>query len=192
MKLDINLMTGRRFNGNHFIFIIIILSFTLIISIAFVLPIKYKNSLKTETDKTNQELASINKTYSEYLQLEKQLSSLSKQIEINDKIETRKRDFYKILEIVDDSISHQIELTHISITRNILTLQGFAPNDRIIANCILKLQENHLISTVNIKEIYLDQDRHSRNFHIECWTQLPVPFIEDVLLEEEEEIEDFN
>lgn len=193
MKLDINLLTNRRSNENHFILMALIILLILIILIAFILPIRYKNSLIAET-KTTQELANIKNTNSEYLHLENQLASLLKQVEINDEIEARKRDFHKILEIIDDSISHRIELTHISITGNIVIIQGFAPNDRTIAECVLKLQEEQLIKTVNIHEIYLDKDKGRRNFYIECLTQLPVPYIEDISLEEEEEeaIENFN
>jgi len=194
MKLDINLLTNRRSNENHFILMALIILLILIILIAFILPIRYKNSLIAETKKTTQELANIKNTNSEYLHLENQLASLLKQVEINDEIEARKRDFHKILEIIDDSISHRIELTHISITGNIVIIQGFAPNDRTIAECVLKLQEEQLIKTVNIHEIYLDKDKGRRNFYIECLTQLPVPYIEDISLEEEEEeaIENFN
>ncbi len=191
MKLDINLMADRKMHGNHLTITALIL-FIIIILFAFVLPIKYRNSLVSEKEKTNQELVYINKTNSEYLHLKNQLASLSKRIEINDQIEARKKDFYNILEIVDDSITREIQLSHISINGTVLTIQGFAPNDKTIANFILKLQDNQLIKAVNIQEIFLDKDRQSRNFSIECVTQLPVPYIEDLSIEEEEEVEDFN
>lgn len=191
MKLDINLMADRKMHGNHLTITALIL-FIIIILFAFVLPIKYRNSLVLEKEKTNQELVYINKTNSEYLHLKNQLASLSKRIEINDQIEARKKDFYNILEIVDDSITREIQLSHISINGTVLTIQGFAPNDKTIANFILKLQDNQLIKAVNIQEIFLDKDRQSRNFSIECVTQLPVPYIEDLSIEEEEEVEDFN
>lgn len=191
MKLDINLMADRKMHGNHLTITAPIL-FIIIILFAFVLPIKYRNSLVSEKEKTNQELVYINKTNSEYLHLKNQLASLSKRIEINDQIEARKKDFYNILEIVDDSITREIQLSHISINGTVLTIQGFAPNDKTIANFILKLQDNQLIKAVNIQEIFLDKDRQSRNFSIECVTQLPVPYIEDLSIEEEEEVEDFN
>lgn len=191
MKLDINLMADRKMHGNHLTITALIL-FIIIILFAFVLPIKYRNSLVSEKEKTNQELVYINKTNSEYLHLKNQLASLSKRIEINDQIEARKKDFYNILEIVDDSITREIQLSHISINGTVLTIQGFAPNDKTIANFILKLQDNQLIKAVNIQEIFLDKDRQSRNFSIECVAQLPVPYIEDLSIEEEEEVEDFN
>ena len=196
MKIDINLMREDKLNKNHLIITALIL-FVLIISISFILPIEYKKSLIAEKEKTSQQLAYISKTNSEYRHLKEQLISLSRQLEIHDQIEARKKDFNKILETVDDSISHAMDLTHISITGQILTVQGFAPNDKMIANFILKLQENPLIEAVSIQEIILDQDKQSRNFHIECLIQLPVPhlstpYIEDISLEEEEEVEDFN
>ena len=60
-------------------------------------------------------------------------------------------------------MSSDIELTHISISGNILNLQGSAPNDKIIAKCIIRLQENQEILSVNIQEIYLNKDRLNRN-----------------------------
>ena len=94
MKLDINLITQPKLkrsqninifhynNCNNTIFV-------------FILPIIYKNSLIVEAEKMNQEIASINRVNSEYINLEKQLTNLLKWKEINNELEIRNRDFYK-------------------------------------------------------------------------------------------------
>lgn len=192
MKLDINLITQPKLKEIPKILIFFIIITVIILFFVFILPIIYKNSLIVEAEKMNQEIASINRVNSEYINLEKQLTNLLKWKEINNELEIRNRDFYKILEIIDDSMSSDIELTHISISGNILNLQGSAPNDKIIAKCIIRLQENQEILSVNIQEIYLNKDRLNRNFNISCLTRLTAPNIYYDSIEEGDIIEDYN
>lgn len=167
MKSDINLMPDRAYNRLYFFLLIIFISILIGIS-AILIPIRKRNRLLSESYRISQKLNDNEELNKQYLDLENYSEYLLNGMELINEINSQQIDFIEAFDIINDSMSPNIEIFGINISGNILSIKGLAPNHREIADSIIRLQEDKKVSSVEIQEISLDRECLKQIFDLKC------------------------
>ena len=172
MKKDINLIFPSQINRTYIVLMVTLILFSIFVTMAFALPLRKRNRLLSQAGLIAKEVKQNNSLKDEYLKLKKHSSTLLKKREIEKQTQARQEDISEVLELIDDSISSDVQITNVSILENILTIQGTASNDRKIADTMLKLHRSPKIESLSIQEVSLDKDSLRRVFHIKSTVML--------------------
>lgn len=187
MKGDINLLPPSQLSRRDFIIILILVSLFLSF-ITIILPIQQRNRLMEEKASITKKLRDSGELKDQYIALETSSKSLGRKLEILKKVNSVQGDISQLYEIADSLTPPSVELIEVSLSENDLSIRGMAPRDRIIADYMVKLQEDENIISVKAREISLDKDSLKRVFHIHCITKMSRPNIDgiDDIIEERE------
>ncbi|HZJ57323.1 MAG TPA: hypothetical protein VFD89_03690 [Clostridia bacterium] len=171
MKADINLGIPGESKRIYLILVAASILVLLMVSI-FMVPIHRRNLLRAEYIEINRKLLVEGENYRTCIDLENYSANLFKKVEILGKVDTRRGDVGIIIDLIDKYFSKNMELSAITISKNIVNLNGTAPNDGIIADSVLMLQGDERVTRTRIEEISLDTKSLKRVFNISFTTLL--------------------
>lgn len=186
MKADINLAIPTRSKYRYCVLLGIPM-LVLILAFSFLIPIRRRNSLRDEYVKIKLELLEKEGYSREYTSLEDYSVSLSKKVDILEKTDKKRGDVGRILDLIDNSFSRDIELLAITISKDTVSINGVAPDDNTIADSVLRLQKDKSVVKTRIEEISLDRANLKRIFSVRCITLLNDGNMDDILTWDDQE-----
>lgn len=192
MKSDINLIFKRKtktYSNKRILAVVLLIALVaggMYAGIA--LPLGAKQVIKLEVAELDSKLSSSTQTQQELTQKAEEKARLSLQYTELNALKESKNDVSRYFDAVETSLPSDANASNISISRNIMSICGYAPNDDVIAAFCLRLREQNVFRDVFVTVSTYIKDQETNYFQLEA--MLPSSLETEDLIKEIEGTDD--
>lgn len=157
MKLDLDLIpkkeSNRSFTGTVLPIVMILLLFTALLYLGIIIPQnKYHEveSINISLEKKIEEKANVEKDFNEAFEL---FNTLKEENATVQETKVTENDALNTLYLIQEACPVSIKISHAQFSYESITLEGYAPNEKAIAQFMVELKNMGVFGETNIARI---------------------------------------
>lgn len=179
MKRDINLIQKRSADSKtakgilYFMLGLVILGG--LYYFATTIPGIIKNNALMEKTALEKKLETLSKTQQEFDEGTKKKKLILENIGMLEELENNKKDLYGLVDFVEKSCPHNVIITNIKFSPDILEVDGLAGSDTDISNFLINLRKNKEFASVIANKTDINAQLQKQNYIISMQFAEPLP-----------------